>query len=204
MDHDDDVERLFSWIKTPDLHYREFAADRDVADAWPVLRQDAYEAGHSEHHPQPEPEREAGPQGAGRPSRGERLAPLFGHREPAPEPEPPVIQPPKTRQTPPEETAGEVPWAAEAPRSPPAFARLEPTRRSPRPEPLSGPAPDRQYHGFEEPDGEPAAAEPADEGEGRSLDAIFSRLAHSPRTQPDGRKQATGGAGLGSVFRRLR
>jgi hypothetical protein len=32
MDHDDDVEHLFSWLQTPDLRYREFAGAREVTD----------------------------------------------------------------------------------------------------------------------------------------------------------------------------
>jgi len=44
MAYEEDVERLFSWLKTPDLRYREFAADRELADAaatWPGLRRGA-------------------------------------------------------------------------------------------------------------------------------------------------------------------
>jgi len=33
MSQDDDVERLFSWLQTPDLRYREFAGAREVTDA---------------------------------------------------------------------------------------------------------------------------------------------------------------------------
>ena len=32
-DRDSDVDRLFSWLQTPDLHYREFADGREVTDA---------------------------------------------------------------------------------------------------------------------------------------------------------------------------
>ena len=32
-DRDSDVDRLFSWLQTPDLHYREFADGREVPDA---------------------------------------------------------------------------------------------------------------------------------------------------------------------------
>src|SRR5580692_1587930 len=32
MNQDDDVERLFSWLQTPDLRYREFAGAREVTD----------------------------------------------------------------------------------------------------------------------------------------------------------------------------
>jgi hypothetical protein len=33
MSQDNDVERLFSWLQTPDIHYREFAGAREVTDA---------------------------------------------------------------------------------------------------------------------------------------------------------------------------
>ncbi|GEM_PF-3255146 len=58
MEHDDDVERLFSWLKTPDLRYREFAAAREIADAvaaWPALRKTAIESGHPEEAMSAEP-----------------------------------------------------------------------------------------------------------------------------------------------------
>jgi hypothetical protein len=32
MDHDNDVEHLFSWLQTPDLRYREFAGAREITD----------------------------------------------------------------------------------------------------------------------------------------------------------------------------
>jgi hypothetical protein len=32
MDHEDDVERLFSWLQTPELRYREFAGAREITD----------------------------------------------------------------------------------------------------------------------------------------------------------------------------
>jgi hypothetical protein len=33
MNPDDDVEKLFSWLQTPDIHYREFADAREITDA---------------------------------------------------------------------------------------------------------------------------------------------------------------------------
>jgi len=35
MKSDDDVAKLFSWLQTPEMHYREFADARDIADALP-------------------------------------------------------------------------------------------------------------------------------------------------------------------------
>jgi hypothetical protein len=38
MNPDDDVEKLFSWLQTPDIHYREFAGAREIADVLPTGR----------------------------------------------------------------------------------------------------------------------------------------------------------------------
>src|SRR5690348_1958568 len=159
MDRDDDVERLFSWIKTPELHYREFAAEREVADAaasWPAPRDAVTEPSHPGEPAEPEAPAEAEPAPSGRPSLGERLTSLFAHREPPPEqavvrapPPPPVAdlpraQPAPRAQTPPraqEDVAAEVPWTPEPP--PQAFARLEPAPPAapPRPAPMPPVAP---------------------------------------------------------------
>jgi len=48
MDHSQDVERLFSWMKAPMVHYREFAPQNEIADAvstWPAAHRAAVEAG---------------------------------------------------------------------------------------------------------------------------------------------------------------
>lgn len=48
MDHSEDVDRLFSWLKAPQVHYREFAPQRELADAvatWPVVHRAAVETG---------------------------------------------------------------------------------------------------------------------------------------------------------------
>ena len=63
---DDDVERLFSWLQTPDLRYREFAGAREVTDAVMLSHSPAntpeIEAMSSESFPQ-EPNRTADPHG---------------------------------------------------------------------------------------------------------------------------------------------
>ena len=63
---DDDVERLFSWLQTPDLRYREFAGAREVTDTVMLLHSAAntpeIEAMSSESFPQ-EPNRTADPHG---------------------------------------------------------------------------------------------------------------------------------------------
>jgi hypothetical protein len=38
MDQDEDVERLFSWLQTPEIRYREFAGAREVTDATVALQ----------------------------------------------------------------------------------------------------------------------------------------------------------------------
>jgi hypothetical protein len=201
MDRDDDVERLFSWIKTPDLHYREFAAEREVADAaatWPVLRDAVNEPSHPAEPHEPAPPRETEPHPAGRMALGDRLSSLFGHREPPPEA--PVVR----REAPspmPEEAAGETPRTPEPRRPSPIFARLEP---APPPALVPEPPAANEYRGFEEPESPPPAAEPAHSGEKRSLEAIFSRVAQPAPPPRDDRKRTSAGPGLGSVFRRLR
>jgi hypothetical protein len=48
MNHTQDVERLFSWLKAPMVHYREFAPQVEVAEAvaaWPVVHRAAVETG---------------------------------------------------------------------------------------------------------------------------------------------------------------
>src|SRR5437588_10098446 len=59
MDKVEDVERLFSWLKAPMVHYREFAPQREVADAvatWPMAHRAAVQTGMAADN-------EAGPQG---------------------------------------------------------------------------------------------------------------------------------------------
>jgi len=223
MDQDDDVERLFSWIKTPDLHYREFAAERDVADAvapWPTPRQampepqrevevhqhdaEIHQRDVESHHREAEID-PIEPRPSGRSPLGERLASIFGHREPAPQP--PTFDP--LPESPPrEEPSGEVPWAPAEPS--PVFAHLRkappPPPPEPRPAPVREPTVDATYRGFEQEDeaAPESAPPPSDNGDGRSLDAIFSRVAHTPRGGRDERKRTSAGSGLGPVFRRLR
>ncbi len=48
MDNAEDVERLFSWLSAPMVHYREFAPKVDVAEAvaaWPLAHRAAAESG---------------------------------------------------------------------------------------------------------------------------------------------------------------
>ena len=52
MKSDDDVEKLFSWLQTPEIHYREFADAREIADTLPTERTRPKTA----EHPRPPPE----------------------------------------------------------------------------------------------------------------------------------------------------
>jgi hypothetical protein len=48
MDYTEDVERLFSWLKAPMVHYREFAPQAEVAEAvatWPLMHRAAVQTG---------------------------------------------------------------------------------------------------------------------------------------------------------------
>lgn len=199
MDTDDDVERLFSWLKTPDLRYREFAGEREIADAvatWPALRQAAAETGHAE----------AG-ENAGAPS-----APVVRSAAEVPEPRRAPVRPGD------DEAAGGLLRGE---------SRLAPSAATPGPaavprdraqhEPRERPPPSREaifggtYRGFDEsgqaapeqPEPASAASEPA-EGEPRSLDAVFARLARPAARYRDERRGTSSGPGLGPVFRRLR
>lgn len=204
MDNDDDVERLFSWIRTPDLHYREFASERDLADAvaaWPMPRRTADDTARRDHRRDADIDVERGPSAAERTALSERLATLFGRREPPPA-SPSAFEPAETREPPPEEPADDLPSEPEPPAPPAIFARLEPTRPPGAPIPTHVRPPDRDYRGYEETAAQATPEEPP-AGEARSLNAIFSRVAHPSPAPRDDRKRASGG-GLGSVFSRLR
>jgi hypothetical protein len=210
MDRDDDVERLFSWIKTPDLHYREFAAEREVADTtatWPVLR-DAVAEPSLDERLEPGTPHEGELMPSERARHGDHPAEVFGHHEP---PAHHPAEPPVARE---EETAGEVPWATQPPQAPPTFARREPPPpepppvatqyQPPPPPPRPEPQANQQYRGFEDAQTPPPPAEPAQAGKVRSLDSIFSRVARPTPAARDEPTQASTGPGLGPVFRRLR
>jgi hypothetical protein len=58
MDKVEDVERLSSWLKAPMVHYREFAPQREVAEAvatWPIVHRAAVQTGMAaEDEPAPQ------------------------------------------------------------------------------------------------------------------------------------------------------
>jgi hypothetical protein len=104
MDQNEDVERLFSWLKAPMVHYREFAPQRELAEAvstWPVAHRAAVQAGvATEGEPAPQGDTAA----------KERIA---RDRRTLPSMPPPVqyVPPaePAPYQLPPEATAGMTP-----------------------------------------------------------------------------------------------
>jgi len=93
MKSDDDVAKLFSWLQTPEMHYREFADAREIADILPGATRPK-----TAEHPRP-------PQEA---YRAEEAAPRHAETlrgEPAP---PPSAEPP------PEAAAGSPPTPADS------------------------------------------------------------------------------------------
>jgi hypothetical protein len=233
MEQASDVKRLFSWLKTEDLRYREFAASREVKDAvatWPALHEAAKESGH--------PAEAAAPAGAA--VARERIA-----RETMPMPpvaaeairaEPPVTVPPQplagsrlmsalgrriqaTRHEP-QPKSEEPTHPAAAPAAPP---RAEQGAAADTTMPMAPPAGSGPESGAREraPVRPTAPAERAQGGRffggayggeerggsrrGHSLDAVFSRLSGGrSRPLPDPRDRSRGSPGLGSVFNRLR
>ena len=93
MEHTQDVERLFSWLKAPMVHYREFAPQLEVAEAvatWPAAHKAAVQTGLA-------PDTESGPHGDAaareRQARDRRFMPPAAaqaiHDSPMPGTEPP-------------------------------------------------------------------------------------------------------------------
>lgn len=194
MNHDDDVEHLFSWLQIPELRYREFAGAREITDAVIVWRtgpnsetsenQDAgiaVEPMSDETSASPEIQpAPAGVEGAfspGASGRGSLRRPRY---------EEPVVQPPM----------------AEAPESSASF-HAPPTSQAPvEPGPPRPPAAAKgggllggayRRNGFKgdgassgAPARQPAAAETRPRTD-RALDAVFGRLAGGRGSLPDSR-----------------
>jgi hypothetical protein len=220
MEQTQDVERLFSWLKAPMVHYREFAPQIEVAEAvatWPVVHKTAVQTGVAL-------DTEPGPQGdvavRERLARDHRFMPAAAARAIRETPLPgtePTPTPGRLADLP----AGDAPAAVhdeDTAAGPPAREPAEPT-----------------IAGFDEPApvarlevGRPAAVRPTAGGErrglfggeyrerdlppgdrvahrqDRSLDAVFSRLSGGRDRLPDPRDRARTTPGLGPVFRRLR
>lgn len=232
MDNEQDVERLFSWLKAPMVHYREFTPQIEVAEAtaaWPVLHKAAAETGavaglgpapHGDAaaHERLARERMMMPTAA---AEAVREAPLIhgpavaqptpGRLEDrpatagfaAPEGEPLVAEgPPRPMPQ------GELQRAAAPPIT--AFEEPEPvvSRAAPPPRAPAAPAGGAHTPLFageyrgREREARPAA--PVADRQDRSLDAVFSRLSGARGGLPDPRVRARTSPGLGGVFGRLR
>ncbi len=221
MEHTQDVERLFSWLKAPMVQYREFAPQIEVADAvatWPVVHKAAVQTGVA-------PDDEPGPLGDAaareRQARDRRFMPPAAaraiHDSPMPGTEPPPPTPGRLADVPAPEQGAETTGARLSSReAEPAMAGFD------EPAPAPRAAPSRPAHSSDrrgglfageyrerEPERDlvPAnrGADRAAERQERSLDAVFSRLSSGGRERlPDPRERARTTPGLGPVFRRLR
>jgi hypothetical protein len=201
MDHEDDVERLFSWLQTPELRYREFAGAREIIDSavtWPLRPN----TGEAEIFPE------------------QTLAPTVEHPgAPVTSFEPDVVHGP-AMIAPTIMPAGESvspsgpsgPFAlgvggrgglhrteTVAPSEPPPLMTQTPAPPRPVPDPVAG---DGSLGGtyrdsgenVSVPDQPPPQTEP---GNQRSLDAVFNRLAGTRERLPDPRDRLRHIPGLG-------
>ena len=220
MESSQDVGRLFSWLKAPMVHYREFAPQLEVAEAvatWPSAHKAAVQTGLA-------PDTESGPHGDAaareRQARDRRFMPAAAaqaiHDSPMPGTEPPPT-PGRLADVPAAETSAE---------------RGAEIAGGFTPEPATEPSEPR-ISGFDEPAtvARPAAARPAagadrrglftgehrererdlrrsgggPDPQDRSLEAVFSRLSGAGGERlPDPRDRARTTPGLGPVFGRLR
>jgi hypothetical protein len=168
MNQDNDVERLFSWLQTPDIRYREFASAREVTDAVVTMRSET-------NTPVIETP----------PSRNTQL------NEEYPEDQFPDQSQTVIKVEPARELAADAPVAA----APPEPVRREPTIVAPAPLPPTQPPEtraDQQTSATPEP-----TAESYDEQKGRSLDSVFNRLAGGGSGVPDPRDRSRTGPGSG-------
>jgi hypothetical protein len=228
MDHSEDVERLFSWLKAPMVHYREFAPETEFSEAvatWPVVHKAAVETGVAGDQPEPQGDavaREriarrrvtlpAAPEPPAMRATAGRLADRPAEAPPAAQQaeavSPPVgdMPAPQPRLTvEPSTPAGERTGAESSATSAEAIGedRSPPDRASAQ---RYYPARDRGalFGGEYRERGRGAPDErPADRHD-RSLDAVFSRLSGGRDRLPDPRVRSRTAAGLGSVFNRLR
>ena len=225
MEHTQDVERLFSWLKAPMVHYREFAPQLEVAEAvatWPAAHKAAVQTGLA-------PDTESGPHGDAaareRRARDRRFMPPAAaqaiHDSPMPGTEPPPT-PGRLADVPTAETSAErgaeiaggfTPEPASEPGEPRISGFDEPApvaRRAPvRPTPAR-PADGTERRGLftgehreREQDLRRSGGGP--DRQDRSLEAVFSRLSGAGGERlPDPRDRARTTPGLGPVFGRLR
>jgi hypothetical protein len=190
MDQIDDVERLFSWLQTPEIRYREFAGAREVTDATVALQErtntpqlDPPAPHHvqlDEEYPQDQfPDQSQVVVDVEPAARGPAtIAPISAEARH----EPATIAPAPTLAARTAEggvfalgAAGREGPPSPAPIPPPAPAPVRATVPSPSPPPVSS----GLLGGAYRENGDEAPAEPAPdnrEERGRSLDSVFSRL----------------------------
>ena len=228
MDHVEDVQRLFSWLKAPTLHYREFAPQREIADAvrtWPVAHRAAVRTGVASLD-EPGPERDVAAKE--RIARDSRTLPAAvpvqsvaesgaAMPEATLDAEIRAARPDEAGAASETETVGAPVQPAVEPMiagfdEPPAAAAeaaeaaqqrsarvREPAAHYPGPE--RGALFAGEYRGS---DRDPRLRERVADRHDRSLDAVFSRLSGSRDRLPDPRARARTSPGLGAVFGRLR
>lgn len=228
MNQDDDVERLFSWLQTPDLRYREFAGAREVTDTVVLYQGHAntpeIEALSSESLPQ-EPDPAADPYGyqteeaivpppLAPPMRQavirETVTRETVTREAAVR-EPAMIAPTVIPAAPAVETGPFALGAAgrEASRPPeiarPSQAAAPPEAPSPPPAPIvraGGGLLGGAYREGEEGGQDATSSNASQQQQARSLDAVFGRLGNS--RPPDPRERLRHIPGLGPPASRPR
>jgi hypothetical protein len=221
MNQDEDVDRLFSWLQTPDIRYREFAGAREVTDATVSyqLRTNTPDIGapapHNvqldEEYPadqfpdqsqvrvEIEPARQTPPTVVPTPA---PVAP-----PPAPIVPTPVVSAPAPSDTRPAEggpfALGAAGRGASVP-APPPIAAPAPAPVAPPPAPAasgSGPAGETRENSAPAPVSPP---ETGGEGTARPLTSVFNRLAGSQSDQPDPRDRLRHIPGLGPTNDRSR
>ncbi|HTZ37439.1 MAG TPA: hypothetical protein VMB84_15510 [Stellaceae bacterium] len=219
MDHDDDVEHLFSWLQTPELRYREFAGAREITDVVVSSQGRANTASAEAVAVQPAPAPAAPPP----------LEPI-ARAEPVVERGPATIAPVPMAPDAAASAAGDSPFAlgaagrsalrrpeapvaaepSAAPRAMPAAPMRTAAPAAPAPTPAPPPPP--------QPAAPPSSPQPAGGGllggadspgngttpppeaeprSQRSLDAVFSRLAGGRSQLPDPRERLRHIPGLG-------
>jgi hypothetical protein len=219
MERDDDVERLFSWLQTPELRYREFAGAREITDSVVTLQTrpntaeaplaaaperpvaspsapDPYE-GHIDTPPEPlvrriEPAPPIPAAPVPPPAAGPFALGAGGRGIPRrPEYTEPVVQPPLPAPATPVAQSPVPPRPAVEPVAPPALP--QPAAANPPGGRLFGGA---YTNNGQVPDPVPVPPENQERTE-RSLDAVFGRLAGGRNPLPDPRDRLRHIPGLG-------
>lgn len=202
MDHANDVEHLFSWLKTPEVRYREFAMEREVPEL--LLTRPV---------PPPivEPTREASAVSAAASSAAARDQGPRESRERVQANERRVVReavaprPVIDRRESPPSRRSQPSRAYDEP-----VARREPERYGSRAVPAAQSYPAERgaqlFRSAQAPERRGAATyeDPAPARSERSLDEVFSRLSGSRNRLPDPRDRRRTSPGLGAVFSRLR